>query len=205
MPRPKRPDIAKRLARAATTVFHAEGFHRARVSDIADRAGVAKGTFYLYFRNKDEIFDHLIDDFFGRLLGQTLERYPSSAVADRAALAGQLSAMWHAILEQCRAEPVLTSLVLRDSPAAGPAARQRVERHFAATAQRVAAYFDDLRRRGILRAGLGAPTAWAVLGLIERAVHYAVVIAPDADPGPLVEEFLALELGGIAPETESPP
>lgn len=40
---------------AAISVFAEKGFHRSRISDIAERAGVADGTIYLYFRNKDEL------------------------------------------------------------------------------------------------------------------------------------------------------
>jgi len=37
---------------AAIQVFADKGFHQARVSDIAKKAGVADGTIYLYFKNK---------------------------------------------------------------------------------------------------------------------------------------------------------
>ena len=80
----------------------------ARISDIAEAAGVAKGTFYLYFTNKEAVFHHLIDDFFGRLMGETLGRFPASAVMNRGDLAAQLGDMWRLILTRCRQEPVTT-------------------------------------------------------------------------------------------------
>ncbi|MBA2320524.1 MAG: TetR/AcrR family transcriptional regulator [Deltaproteobacteria bacterium] len=40
---------------AAIDVFAERGFHQARVSDIARRAGVADGTIYLYFKNKEDL------------------------------------------------------------------------------------------------------------------------------------------------------
>jgi TetR/AcrR family fatty acid metabolism transcriptional regulator len=48
-------DKHERILDAAISVFAESGFFNARVSDIADRAGVAAGTVYLYFRNKEEI------------------------------------------------------------------------------------------------------------------------------------------------------
>ena len=45
----------QRIIDAAVHVFAERGFHQARISDIAERAGVADGTIYLYFRNKDDI------------------------------------------------------------------------------------------------------------------------------------------------------
>jgi AcrR family transcriptional regulator len=44
---------------AAVRVFARQGFHSARVSDIADEAGVADGLVYHYFGSKDEVLDTL--------------------------------------------------------------------------------------------------------------------------------------------------
>lgn len=44
------------LLSAARTVFSEKGFHAATIDDIARVAGVAKGTVYLYFKSKNEIY-----------------------------------------------------------------------------------------------------------------------------------------------------
>jgi TetR/AcrR family fatty acid metabolism transcriptional regulator len=44
-----------RIIDAAIQVFAEKGFHQARVTDIASQAGVADGTIYLYFRNKEDL------------------------------------------------------------------------------------------------------------------------------------------------------
>ncbi|MCR5785184.1 MAG: TetR/AcrR family transcriptional regulator [Eubacterium sp.] len=50
----------ERLLEAAYELFTAEGVENTSISDIARRALVAKGTFYLYFKDKYEIERHLI-------------------------------------------------------------------------------------------------------------------------------------------------
>jgi AcrR family transcriptional regulator len=45
---------------AALAEFSARGFAAARLDDIAGRAGVAKGTLYLYFRDKKTLFKELV-------------------------------------------------------------------------------------------------------------------------------------------------
>ncbi len=45
-------------------VFAERGFHNSRVSDVATRAGVADGTIYLYFKNKEEILMAAINSAF---------------------------------------------------------------------------------------------------------------------------------------------
>lgn len=55
-------DKRERILRAAVKVFAKKGFYRARVSEIAKAAGVADGTIYLYFRNKDDVLVSLFED-----------------------------------------------------------------------------------------------------------------------------------------------
>jgi len=53
---------------AAVRVFARQGFHSARVSDIADDAGVAYGLVYHYFGSKDEVLDTLFLERWNLLL-----------------------------------------------------------------------------------------------------------------------------------------
>lgn len=48
------------LLDAALDVFFEKGFAAARLEDIAARAGVSKGTVYLYFNSKEDVFDALV-------------------------------------------------------------------------------------------------------------------------------------------------
>ena len=45
----------RRILEAAVSVFANRGFHQSTISQIAREAGVADGTIYLYFKNKDDI------------------------------------------------------------------------------------------------------------------------------------------------------
>jgi TetR/AcrR family fatty acid metabolism transcriptional regulator len=52
----------ERILDAAIKVFAAEGFYNAKVSQIAQQAGVADGTIYLYFKSKDDLLINLFED-----------------------------------------------------------------------------------------------------------------------------------------------
>jgi AcrR family transcriptional regulator len=56
------------LAAAAREVFERDGFTDARVTDIAEHAGVAHGTFYSYFDSKEDVFRTVILEFMEDLL-----------------------------------------------------------------------------------------------------------------------------------------
>lgn len=52
------------LLRAARAEFASQGLSSARVEDIAKRAGLSKGSFYLHFENKEDAFLDIMDAFF---------------------------------------------------------------------------------------------------------------------------------------------
>lgn len=60
-------DKREAILRAAIKTFAGKGFFNSKVADIAKEAGVADGTVYLYFKNKDDIlhsvFDRAMDEF----------------------------------------------------------------------------------------------------------------------------------------------
>jgi len=55
---------------AALDEFSARGFAAARLDDVARRAGVAKGTIYLYFRDKESLFQELVRSMLSPIVGQ---------------------------------------------------------------------------------------------------------------------------------------
>ncbi len=71
--RPKGADKRERILQSAIRVFSRKGFYNTRVSEIARTAGVADGTIYLYFKNKDDILISIFSDRIGKL-NDELER-----------------------------------------------------------------------------------------------------------------------------------
>jgi len=65
---------------AALDEFSTRGFEAARLDDVAKRAGVAKGTIYLYFRDKESLFQELIRSMLTPLIG-TIEAMGEADVA----------------------------------------------------------------------------------------------------------------------------
>src|SRR5688572_17395977 len=61
-------DKRERILKAAIRVFARKGFYSTRVSEIAKAAGVADGTIYLYFKNKDDVLISIFQDRITKLL-----------------------------------------------------------------------------------------------------------------------------------------
>lgn len=60
----RRDPEARRQAilKAGLAVFAAEGFAATKLDDVAEKAGVAKGTIYLHFRDKQDLFEQIVRD-----------------------------------------------------------------------------------------------------------------------------------------------
>jgi AcrR family transcriptional regulator len=58
--RPPTEGRAEAILDAALEVFAANGFAAARLDEVAERAGVGKGTLYLYFESKEALFEGVI-------------------------------------------------------------------------------------------------------------------------------------------------
>lgn len=75
MARRPRPGAHEALLDAAREEFARVGLQRARVEDVARRAGVSKGAFYLHFETKDDAFRELLQRFLGAIEDHARRRH----------------------------------------------------------------------------------------------------------------------------------
>jgi AcrR family transcriptional regulator len=82
----RRSERREAILTAALEEFSARGFAATRLDDVAQRAGVAKGTIYLYFRDKESLFQELVRAMLSPLVGvieaAPLRDLPIRAVAE---------------------------------------------------------------------------------------------------------------------------
>jgi AcrR family transcriptional regulator len=98
---------------AALKVFADKGYAGARMDDIARRAGVTKGTIYLYFENKEAVFKTLVRDSIGATIAGvagTVQNFQGSA---REMLSFALNAMAHLLTTSDRV--VLPKIIIAES------------------------------------------------------------------------------------------
>jgi len=78
-----REEMQHGILDAAMQVYVKKGYHAATIADVAEAAGLGKGTLYLYFKNKDAIaismverhFKGLEERFFGQEMPETLNDF----------------------------------------------------------------------------------------------------------------------------------
>ncbi len=98
---------------AAMKVFAEKGFAAARMEDIARRAGVTKGTIYLYFENKEAVFKSLVREAIGATLATVTADVANFEGSARFLLRMVLTRMVQTLLDSDKV--VLPKIVIAES------------------------------------------------------------------------------------------
>jgi AcrR family transcriptional regulator len=107
MARAQAVDKRRAILDAAVRVFAREGFHSARVSDVADEAGVAYGLVYHYFDSKDQMLNELFTERWSLLVQASRE-----ADRDLATPREKLGAVAGFIIDSYRHDPELMKVII---------------------------------------------------------------------------------------------
>lgn len=67
-------ETREKLLESAKELFSKKGYYETKISDIVEKSGVAQGTFYIYFKSKEEIFLELVKSLHLDLM-ERLEKY----------------------------------------------------------------------------------------------------------------------------------
>lgn len=109
----RRGATRQRLYEAAVTLIAEQGFSSTTVDEIADRAGVAKGTVYYNFRSKTELFEQLLRHGVDRLTAE-LQRAADDTVAAGGSRVDALDAMVRSGLHFIDRYPAFTQLYVAE-------------------------------------------------------------------------------------------
>jgi AcrR family transcriptional regulator len=204
--RPQRADAARNraaLVGAARRVFERDGYVRARITDIADEAGVAHGSFYSHFDGKPAIFEAVMAEVEEEML------HPGPALnggdADPVAV---IEAANLAYLEAYRRNARLMAL-LEQVATVDEGFRELRRQRSATFLARNARAVRRLQRAGVADPELDPDlTSLALSTMVSRSAYAAFVLGdPPADIEPLAATLTrlwvnALRIGTLRMRTE---
>lgn len=153
------------LLAAARAVFAREGYHRAAVRDIAQEAGVATGTFYLYFSSKEACLLGLIEDFYRLLMARIVQ-----ARSGRSGVLDKLAASIEAVVRAFAGERDLAKIVLIQAAGAHPAFDARLAQLHGDFARLVEEDLAEATAAGLLPPGDARIMALALIGAIHEVI-----------------------------------
>jgi AcrR family transcriptional regulator len=184
--RPKDPQAGKRrrelvpkaerrqqILGAARDLFARRGYHQTTIDDIVDEAGVARGTYYLYYEDKRAVFSDLIDRFSQRLtmaIDRIVTGDPERSVAD------QVLANIRAILGVCLAERAMTKILFTDAAGIDSAFDRKLATFYDAVVQLLTESLRDGQTLGVVRDGEPRVLAYLTLGALKELLYQAVTL-----------------------------
>jgi AcrR family transcriptional regulator len=146
----------QKILDAAEREIGRKGFAEASISTITAEAAVGQGTFYLYFRSKEDVLRELV-----LRMGRRLRRHLTLAVADAPSRLEAERRGLRAFLEFVRANPDLYRVVA-ESQFVDQAIFRRYYEEFAAAYR---SGLEAAEARGEIRKGDAEVRAWALMGV----------------------------------------
>ena len=190
------PDSDRRtqLLGIARRRFVADGYGKTPVSSIVREAGVAQGTFYLYFKNKQALLTELRREVF-RDYASTLNREAARDCPSDERLARVATAMVDAVARNLDLERVFK---LAESAEETLRAAREGRNRLAGVAEK---FIQDGRDKGLFRTSDPRRTAGFVITLYDHILYEAWVYAPhDIDAIHTASLRFVLQGVGVPPE-----
>src|ERR671937_1217327 len=148
----------QRLLEAAEDVFAELGYHDASIVKITEAAGVAMGTFYLYFASKRDVFDELVRDLNRRV------RHAMKEASDKGATRLEAELLGFGAYFRFTAEHTALYRIIRQAEFVSP---EMLRYHY----DRLSAGYVEALREAMAKGEAGEidpeVTAWALMGMGE--------------------------------------
>ncbi len=184
----------RRLLDAAAEEFGTRGYHETAISHITQHAGVGLGTFYVYFRSKEEVFRALVADMGARTrhaLADAVKDAPNRLEAERLGI--------RAYLEFVRTHKSLYRVVM-EAQFVAPEAYRAYYRVFA---EAYRTQLAQAAKRGEISAGDDEARVWALMGASTFLGLKYGVWEDDADIDAVSESAADLMINGLAPRAKN--
>ena len=181
-------------------MFGAKGYHNSGIADIAADLGIGHGTFYRYFKNKRDIFRHVVEGIVEQLRAVVADEDPD-ATDSIEAYRQQTLRIASKLAQLFRDDPYLGKLLFYEALGVDQEINELIHRAFDMFGVFTELYFQNGLRKGFLRPGLRTrETALAVNAMIfEAGRRIYVDDEPDRALSRWIEAVVALMFDGVRP------
>ena len=184
----------EQVLRHAKRIFARKGYHRTNVADIIGRARIARGTFYLYFQNKKDLFEELLEQVLTELSARILRL---KVGPDSPNPVEQLRANLRRVVTYVLEERELTDILLNHSTGFDRDLDDKILNFYDRIAALIQRSLDLGIEMRLVRETDTRAIAYSILGAIKEVIGLlSRGGAVDADK--LVETILDFGLRGVA-------
>ena len=189
-----REERRKIVLHSAKTVFSQKGYHQASVSKLIQHAGIARATFYLYFKSKRDVFNFILDELIMEVEGVIKRiKFDSSASSLE-----QLRSTLRLVIKLALENPEMTQIVLSRAGGLDPEFDRKLQEFYEVVLGKIESSLDRGIELGLVRKCNTKITACCILGCMKETINLALL---DQDPmsqlDSVLDEILNFGLQGI--------
>ncbi len=183
-----KPERRQQILNEARDVFARRGYHNAKIDDIVAAAGIARGTFYLYFQDKRTIFEEIVDRTIARL-GMSIVRVDphdgARTVADQ--VRDNIRRIVRILLE----DRATTKILLSDALGVDPAFDRKLLSFYDEMASLLEQSLRDGQGLGVVGEGDVRLMSWLAMGALKEVLFQIVQRGAEYDEDKLVDGTFA--------------
>jgi AcrR family transcriptional regulator len=183
----------QQILTVARDVFAKRGYHAAKIDDIVAAAGVARGTFYLYFEDKRAIFEEIVDRTIARV-GMAIVRVDPHDAAR--SVADQVRENIRRIVRILLEDRATTKIVLSDALGVDPAFDRKLLSFYDEMSNLLESSLRDGQAFGVVRPGDVRLMSWLTMGALKETMFQIVQRGAEYDEDKLVDGTFAYFTGG---------
>jgi TetR/AcrR family fatty acid metabolism transcriptional regulator len=194
---PRGGGVAKRerILRAAIKIFSQKGYFNSKISEIARLAGVADGTIYLYFKNKDDLLISLFEEKMGEVVADIRTR-----VADGNGALSRLRIFIRNHMDLLTREAGLIEVIQVELRQSNKFMKEYVPVKFLEYLDVISAILEDGKREGVFRRELNVTLARrAIFGALDEiSLAYVLSRKRKYDPAAAADEIYRIFADGLS-------
>lgn len=194
---PRGGGVAKRerILRAAIKIFSQKGYFNSKISEIARLAGVADGTIYLYFKNKDDLLISLFEEKMGEVVADIRAR-----VADGNGALSRLRIFIRNHMDLLTREAGLIEVIQVELRQSNKFMKEYVPVKFLEYLDVISAILEDGKREGVFRRELNVTLARrAIFGALDEiSLAYVLSRKRKYDPAAAADEIYRIFAEGLS-------
>ncbi|HSL91709.1 MAG TPA: TetR/AcrR family transcriptional regulator [Candidatus Limnocylindrales bacterium] len=193
---PRGGGVAKRerILRAAIRIFSQKGYFNSKISEIARQAGVADGTIYLYFKNKDDLLISLFEEKMGEVVTDIRAR-----VADGSGALHRLQIFIRNHMDLLTREAGLIEVIQVELRQSNKFMKEYVPVKFLEYLDVISGILEDGKREGVIRPDLNVTLARrAIFGALDEiSLAYVLSRKRKYDPASAAAEIYRIVAEGL--------
>jgi len=185
----------EKILKAAISSFAQKGYHDTSISKIINKAGIARGTFYLYFENKRQIFDSILENLIVEI-DRCIKKIEIGK--ERQNPLEQLKDNLRRIFTLFVENPELSRILLRHAAGLDKESDQKITEFYNNIADKIGEALKLGIKMGLIRDCNPGIISFLILGSIKELIeHVTLTMKSKSDINPVIDEILNFGLHGL--------